>query len=197
MRSYNRRKNIRIQITLIFMLLFSSLIIGTTIARYQSTLCNQSTANAARWVFKLSYKDNVITTSNYSVNLEDTITSHSINVEENYIAPGTEGKIPLSIDCRDCEVGVKYTMNLTDINSSIPNQLKFYTTFTYDEDSQIILNKDYTGYFNLSDIENVQDKTIYWKWFPIDDTETNADDMEKSGKEMNINISIEGEQQIQ
>lgn len=194
------KNNKKIKITtiiIIYLLIIACLILSITIARYQTSITNETTQiNTAKWVFKLSYNNTQITNTDYNIDLKDTITTTSTNIAADYIAPGTAGAIDLKIDCTDCEVGVKYILKITDPNATLPSQLKFYTNSDFSSSSEINLNTEYLNYIGIADVNTIQDKTIYWKWIATDENTINNEDLNKSGKTMEINIKITGEQMI-
>lgn len=196
-RSNNGGKRIfKISKLLIYILIVSCLALSITIARYQTTLNQVASVDTAKWIFKLSYNNTQVTTAEYNIDLKDTITTVSENVASDYIAPGTAGQIPLQIDCTDCEVGVQYSLKITDPTSTLPGQLKFYTSSDYSDASLITLGTIYTDNISLEQINTIQNKTIYWKWIATDDNTINQQDLAKSGTAMTINIIISGQEKI-
>lgn len=190
-------KNIfNFKLVIVYIIIISFIITGVTIAKYQNEIKNTSNATTANWLFKLSYNNTEMTTD-YTIPLRDTITTQSTNVAANYIAPGVGGSILLKIDCTECEVGVDYTINITDPNNSLPSNLKFYKSADLTDSNLIPLGTNYTTKLTIDQIKEIQNNTIYWKWIAEDETTINANDLAKSGTDMNINISITGEQQIE
>lgn len=196
MKNYIKPQKINFTTILVCILIISCIIAGLTIARYQEGLKKVTTISSANWLFKLTYNNTEITTEDYTINLKDTITNQSENVQADYIAPGVAGTIPLKIDCTECEVGVKYTITATDPNNTLPGQLKLYKSADYSDQSLISLGTSYTDYIEINELSTVKDCTIYWKWIPQDESSINQDDISKSGTEMSVNITISGEQLI-
>lgn len=183
----NERKG-NLTIKLIYILFISVIVVNLSLARYRTTNDATTTSSAANWFFNLSVEDTVISQT-FNVNLEDTLLENN-NIKSGVIAPGSEGSFTLGIDARGCQVAVKYEIVLSDTNGTIPEGLEFYNSSTYTQDSRIVLDVPYVGIINLTEINTIKEKTIYWKWITAQDT----DETQYNNETINIDMNLTGTQ---
>ena len=163
-------------------------------ARYQSIIAQKTTMQVAKWSFKVNGQ-----TENFAeINLADTVQSD--HIAENRIAPGTQGCFEIELDASGSEVGVKYTVEITEIVDK-PANLKFYSDaeFTKEmkiENGSILI----TGVITLDKINEKVNKNIYWKWaYNTGSTEeeilqNDVLDTQDAGKTTTMKIIVTGEQ---
>lgn len=87
----------------IYILIIIILITAFSMAMYQTTLKKPGTATTANWTFKILLND-VEVNNDFTINLSDTMKPKENKIDTGVIAPGTEGKFKISVDCRGCEV---------------------------------------------------------------------------------------------
>lgn len=180
----------------IYILIAIILLLGFSMAMYQTTIQKPGTATTANWSFKVLLND-VEVEDNFNVDLANTITSATDKIDTGVVAPGTEGNFKISIDCRGCEVGVKYGIQLNNIEGqTIPENLKFYTTESCIPETQINLGYEYSNFLSLIENSQVDNKTIYWKWTALDDDENNQKDINASNTTFSIGVKVSGSQYI-
>lgn len=124
-------------------------------ARYTTTLPKvDGTATVAKWSFKTTGLDSFARTD--TVALTD--------IAEGKLAPGTKGKIQASVDATGCEVGVDYTVSVTDVVNK-PENLKFYSDADCQTEIAIASGKySVTGTIDANADTKTVAPAIYWKW---------------------------------
>jgi len=167
-------------------------------ARYQTSVQGESTAQVARWSFKVNGNG----TQTEQVSFLMTRTDSNNTVATGTIAPGTYGEIPIEIDVTGTQTDLIYTISGSTVN--MPRNLKLY----FDEDrtqEMAVVGEQFSkgNYLKLADIgdgEKVITETIYWEWpFETGTTENakqmnNQKDTEDMGKAMTMAVTIEGKQ---
>lgn len=124
-------------------------------ARYTKTISGVTgSATVAKWSFKATGLDSFARTD--SVALTD--------IANGKLAPGTKGKIDASVDATDCEVGVDYTVSVTDVANK-PTNLNFFS----DEDCTTKIEEvdgkySVTGTIDANAASKKVSPAIYWKW---------------------------------
>jgi len=167
-------------------------------ARYQTTVEGQSTAQVAKWEFKVNGNG----TQTQQVSFLMTRTDNNQTVAEGTIAPGTYGEIPIEIDVTGTQTDLVYT--IIGSTENMPRNFRLY----YDEartQEMVVLNQKFSKgkYLKVSDIGTEEKKiseTIYWEW-PFETGEEVADiernnikDTEDMGKTMTMSLTVEGKQ---
>lgn len=124
-------------------------------ARYTTTLPTvDGTATVAKWSFQATGLDSFARTD--SVALTD--------IAGGKLAPGTQGKIEASVDATGCEVGVDYTVSVTDIANK-PTNLKFYSDEGCTNEITAVSGKySVTGTIEANAASKTVTPAIYWKW---------------------------------
>lgn len=140
---------------LVFALLFVTVLAGTlavrTYAKYTSTLNSEASATIAKWAFASDNESTALT-----LNLDKTYDPDTLVA--NKIAPGTSGSFSIQLSNANTEVGVDYSIALTDTTGA-PTNLKFYSDSAHTTE---LTNATYTG--TLSPNAAATTITIYWEW---------------------------------
>lgn len=124
-------------------------------ARYTTTLPTvDGTATVAKWSFTATGLDSFARTD--TVALTDIATGK--------LAPGTKGVIQASVDATGCEVGVDYTVSVTDVTNK-PTNLKFYSDADCTKEITAVSGKySVTGTIDANATTKTATPAIYWKW---------------------------------
>lgn len=147
-----------------------SAIIGGTNAKYISRVTGNGNAQVAKWDFKVNGQ----TSSMQTINLLDTYKEETL--VNGRIAPGTEGSFDLVIDAGQSEVGINYSVDLSD-NNNKPDNLKFKLGNIWVDDINQ-LESTLSGIINANDSNRTRTLTVDWKWDyeTGDETEINEND---------------------
>lgn len=175
----------------IVLLLFVGVIfcfVGSTYAKYTSSITKTSSVAIAKWNF---YKDNLNQT--FNINLqenydESTLISsrNEMGMEYKIIAPGTKGSFDVKLT-NTSEVGADFIVSLDNIDN-LPKNIKFYKDENY-QTELIPGSSKITGSLKANDKEGLILK-IYWKW-PYEAGTLN--DGVYSGDTLDNELSISGE----
>jgi len=167
-------------------------------ARYQTTVKGESTAYVAKWNFKVTGD----TTQTGEVVFAFTRDDGNTTVAEGTIAPGTSGKMDITVDVTGTQTDLIYT--ISGSTEDMPRNLKLYSDAARTQEISVLGQKFSKGnYLKVSDIGNGEKKipeTIYWEWpFETGEKEdekirNNAIDTEDMGKAMTMLIKVEGKQ---
>ena len=167
-------------------------------ARYQTSVQGEGTAQVARWEFKVNGNGTQTEEIEFAITRDDGNTA----VAEGMLAPGTSGKIDITVDVTGTQTDLVYTISGTTEN--MPRNFKLY----YDEartKEMVVLGQKFSKgkYLKVSDIgtgEKIIPETIYWEW-PFETGITAADiernnikDTEDMGKTMTMALTVEGKQ---
>ena len=200
----NESKNSRkIKLIIIIVMIIAIIgLIGYAFARYITRLNGTTTADIAKWSFKV----NGSTNQNFVIDLANTRTgvTQEAEVQEGYIGPGTAGAFEIELDATDSEVSLEYDINLNvdyTNNEAFPKNLIFYSDSTmqnaiYHDNGGIKLN----GFIGWNDNSQVQTKTIYWMWSyetGSTQTEINNNDIADSywmGKPITLSMNVTAKQ---
>lgn len=148
------KKIVLLVIAIIAILL--SFVGGQAYAKYMSRVTGQGTADIANWSFRVNENEEKLQT----ISLKSTINNSTL--ENNKIAPGTEGEFQIKIDATGAEVGINYVIKFEN-ESQKPTNLKFtYDGKTYN--SLTDLQQDLTGIINANDENKVKNLTVAWNW---------------------------------
>jgi len=166
-------------------------------ARYQSSVQGESTAQVAKWSFKVAGDKTQTEQIAFPISRTDTNTT----VAEGAIAPGTYGEIPIEIDVIGTQTDLIYTISGTMGN--LPRNMKLYYDSARTQEILVTdMNFSKVGYLSVSDINQtpIQGQTIYWEW-PFETGETaeqktanNQIDTEDMGKTMTMALTVTGKQ---
>lgn len=142
-------------IAILLAIILIILLVGAwAFARYTSTVSGTGTATVAKW----SFKENGLGT------LTRTDTVAITDIAEGKLAPGTKGTISASVDATGCEVGVDYTISVTDVQNK-PTNLKFYKDEECTQPLSAVDGKySVTGTIAVDEASKVVSAPIYWKW---------------------------------
>ncbi len=145
-------------IVLLLIVTIVSLILATYAwAKYTTTVTGSSTAQVAKWDVKFTPASTVFT-KNFT---------HVVNER---LAPGTSGKIAMTVVSTDTEVDYHYTLNMSKITNK-PTNLHFYTDEACTAANEIAVTGTTATAYNdvpvtLSGNKAATNKeiNIYWKW---------------------------------
>jgi len=168
-------------------------------ARYQTTVQGESTAQVAKWNFKVTGDK----TQTEQVSFLITRTDNNQTVADGTIAPGTYGEIPIEIDVTGTQTDLVYTISGSVVN--LPRNIKLYSDSARTKELVITDGEQFSkgNYLKLADIgteEKLISETIYWEWpFETGATEdaikrNNEMDTEDMGKAMTMALKVEGKQ---
>lgn len=149
---------------------------------YKSSGVGSKRFSVAAFDVKLNDSSNL----NQTIDLKDTITDN--NYSSNYVMPGTNGNIVLSLDFSGVEVSCKYNIKLGSY--SLPSNLKFYSDANYTNEFSSI-----NGYYNLGSDSTII-HNIYWKWDYKTDNNSNNDDNSFMNTELLVPIKVDVTQRL-
>jgi len=167
-------------------------------ARYQTTIQGESTAQVAKWNFKVTGD----TTQTGQVAFPISRTDENTTVAEGTIAPGTYGEIPIEIDVTGTQTDLIYT--IIGSMANLPRNLKLYSDSARTQEigieGQIFSRADYLKVADIGTETKIISEKIYWEW-PFETGETaedikinNQEDTEDMGKPMTMALTVSGKQ---
>ncbi len=167
-----RRKDTIFVIIFFIVLTIAFKLMSETFARYSDVTNGVGMIPIAKWNFE---EDNKV--ENIVINLLDNI--DTTKLVDGKIAPGTKGDFQIKISNKNTEVAIEYDIKLD--MSSVPSNLK-------------ITNPDIeTGTLNYLEEKTL---TFNWEWDYYVNNESDEEDTEYMGTELNIPITITGRQRI-
>ena len=173
----------KLDILMIIMLILSfvTLLAGDVVetnSKYISSGLSEANLKIATWEFKLNGTND----SSIDIALSDTLTENQYSTTS--VIPGTNGAIPLDIDCTNSKVALDYTIELNTV--TIPTNLKFYTDETYTTEYSPI-----SAFVGINDTKTIN-HNVYWKWDFTEEDETT--DWENTN--LIVTIIVNAEQRI-
>ena len=129
-----------------------------TYSSYESNLDSKIVPNIANWDIYIN--DNLITTSEQkTISIKDIVWKNN-HAADNKVAPGSKGKLDITIDPKQTDVAIKYEIEIIDkkVDSN-----KILTVTNIDlNDNQITKTEDniYNGIISIDDIKNEKETTI-------------------------------------
>jgi len=167
-------------------------------ARYQTSVEGEGTAQVAKWSFKVNGNTSQTEHVVFAITRDDGNTT----VTEGTIAPGTSGKIDISVDVSGTQTDLVYTIIGSMQNK--PTNLRLYFDAERTQE-MIVVGENFSkgNYMTLQDIQQspVRTETIYWEW-PFETgttdeekTRNNLIDTEDMRKEqITMQLTVEGKQ---
>lgn len=138
--------------------LVSACMVGSTLAKYTTSLTGSGSAVVAKWAPKFTSGDAAFTNSTV-VSLKDTtIGTNKLTADK--IAPGTDGSFSIVVEHDSgSDVAFHYTITMTN-KQGMPTNLKFYSDagFTTEITTDELVSAD----LMLGD--GAATATVYWKW---------------------------------
>jgi len=136
--------------------------VSGTYARYTSTFTGTSSARVAKWAFNLDGGETAGTTLNFKLfeSVNDANVTKGIN--ENIIAPGTEGKFQINLDATGAEVGVDYQIRFENETQKPTNLVFMYQGNNYSSIKE--LEENLKGTINANEEEKTKAIEVNWKW---------------------------------
>lgn len=146
--------------------------------------------------------------TNQTISLADTITKSECKLDNNCIAPGTEGKFYIKVNGEGSMVKIDYEVKLIK-EENTPSNLYFFINKNDTEErfntlSELFEKNNFSGSFEIHG-EKMKIYEIYWKWpfeiFNEDGTINESKDLEdiefaKQHKDYIFEIEISGKQSI-
>lgn len=157
------KKKTILKIAIVVMLVIAMFVAGYTYSKYKSTVAGSITGNVAKWSFSAQGANGVALNNISLIN-----TANNISTANNTIAPGTSGSFGIVIDATGSEVGVDYSVEVTDETIN-PSHLKFYLNdgsqnpTKYDSLSQLAANTLH-GTIPVNAENKTQTLNIGWEW---------------------------------
>lgn len=152
--------------SIVAILIIIALLVGYTFAKYYSSYDGRSTAQIAKWSFKV---DGWSTAETKQISLVDTLSYEDrVDLEDGKIAPGFEGKVELQLDASDSEVDVEYYIK-TEESGHKPSNLVFKAeidgelTETY-QTLQELATQELKGRILKTDSNKTRNIVIYCTW---------------------------------
>ena len=176
------KKNLKL-LGITFTILGFVLIFIGSYAYYMRVVNGTITGNAGAFIFDVLYNDVSFTT----VDLYDTIESPSSS--NRVIVPGDKGSFDLVAKGTGSDTSIEYSISFN--TSTVPENMIFYLDEGKTQVLDIYTNK-INGYL---DVAGTMEKThtIYWEW-PYDSGRYNDLDMNHSGQNITINVTIAAKQ---
>ena len=168
------KKKTILRIIIVALLVCLMFIAGYTYSKYMSSVSGRVSANIAKWSFSASGENGVSLNDISLINTADNMATAN-----NTIAPGTSGSFGIVIDATGSEVGVDYSVTVSNENSG-QSHLQFYL----DDGSQnptkynsltALANAELKGTIAANDANKVITLPVAWEW-PYEGTGT---DLEK------------------
>ena len=176
-----KNNSIRIAIIVMALTLITSCFVGTTFAKYQSTVATSATATVAKWDIKAGVADDEISITGdetVAFNLFDTVVdtyadgasdyNQLTNVADGRIAPGTKGEFTFSIkNSSDVTAQWKVDFDGTDLKG-VPIQFRVDP----EDDDEWVDFEDLEGtdFANIA-MNTTASVTIEWRWAFGDDVD--------------------------
>lgn len=165
------KKQKRMLLSVLIILLILCVVLGYTFAKYYSMYEGKANQKIAKWNFKVN---NWEASPTETINLLDTTTNGQV------IAPGSEGNFEIDIDASGSEVDVRYSIVATQ-TGNIPENMRFYvqkegssTKNGPYSDFQTMVNEQMTNTIAKSDTNKKANFVVYWEW-PYDSGNDEAD----------------------
>ncbi len=112
------KKQKKMFLSIVAILILIVLLIGFTFAKYYSVYEGAVSVQAAKWSFRVNGWNPVETEK---LSLTRLASTTNINLEEGKIAPGYGGEIPIEIDATGSEVDVNYHIEVEESGNKPPN----------------------------------------------------------------------------
>lgn len=167
--------------------LVTTCLLGGTLAKYTSTVNGTATFIAAKWSFKANNQE-----ENFTVTDIGRSAYTNTDIADGVIAPGVEGAFDVVLDASESQVGVGYTIKITNADETgtvtIPTGLLFSTDGTTYKALDNL--GDITGTIDYSSSEMKKTVQILWKW----EYGAESDDTSSQGKSIDLKIGVTGTQ---
>ena len=171
-------------VVLILFMLFVSVAVPMTYARYKNENDATGEVKVAKWDIKVNGKsideELIIDLFNSVENVSDTTT--------NYIMPGSQGSFDLKIE-NESDVTALVSISLEEVlnNKNIPIVYSLTEQGEYKDDKDFIIANDEEVVFG--EINNIKNYKIYWQWPFYSDDNLVINSNEKLKVKVNIKVS--------
>ncbi len=187
---------IRIAGAMLCLSLLMTCVVSGTLAKYMSSATGTAKATVAKWSIKVGDKD-IAKETTFTCDLFASImdldedgnvtTDAETDVADKKIAPGTGGKIELTVE-NASEVTVLYSLALEETANTANVPIE------YSLDNVTWKNKDNLASLEVSDPElavGAEAATIYWRWaFDGDDTADTALGIAETAPEVSLTVTV-------
>lgn len=154
----------------------------SSFSKFKSSGTGTGNISVADFGIKLNGSSNLT----QNINLKSTITTNSYS--DNYLMPGTNGNIVLTLDFSNVDVSANYTINIGTLD--LPTNLKLYSDSSYTTEFSSI-----TGTYNVGST-TLYTHNIYWKWdYKTDDVSTINDNLYMN-KSLSVPVVVIASQKI-
>ena len=113
-----------------------ALVLGYTFSKYVKSYNVVTSSNVAKSSFSAELFNSKNSSTTTTISLADTV--ENSKVEDNRIAPGTNGDFTIVIDALDSEVDIDYSVELLTETSKPQNLVFSYNGYTYESLSSLI-----------------------------------------------------------
>ncbi len=167
-------------INIMYLVIFVSVIVFIIIPKTSSSYADEYNADGQIEIAKWSFDVGVGSASSNEIDLIETIADES---PYHSLVPESFGQFEIIINAIDNDTIINYTISIDKNNSNLPDNLKFYTDETY-QNEFAINNKE----IPLSSDNEIIEK-VYWKWNYTEDDESYW-----NGNNISLVIKVIGEQ---
>jgi len=117
-----------------------------TYGLFETNSTGNSEFQVGRWVILLN---NIDTTINRTITLDDFTYTGNQHIESGYFAPGSSGTLDLVIDATDTDVAFEYSLVFD--TTEIENHPNITIEITNTETNEVIQDDEYTGTMYMND----------------------------------------------
>lgn len=153
-------KKIRVILTLFFLISFlvTSYLIGNTYALFETSLSSTYNIETGKW--EITINDTLIEPTTTSFVLDQvTILENPYVIDQNKIAPGTEGYFDIEINPNDTDVSIEYSISFDF--SSVPTGIEILgVTETNGENLEEIEENTFSNIITLDEIKDGKKNNI-------------------------------------
>lgn len=194
-----KNKLMRAATLLMVLTLMTSCFVGSTFAKYTSTVSASDTATVAKWSIKVNGGEMTTNVPAFTFDLFNTIQDDALggaddeNVKDNLLAPGTGGSFALKVD-NESEVTAKYTITLEEMSNlySVPLQYSLDGTTWYDNFATIHNDASMKDkVLTMVAPNNTYTVTVHWRW-AFDEDVANHHGSQSDLKDTDIGIAAQG-----
>ena len=123
---------------------------------YETQIQKTAVADVATWNVKVNGEEQKVQ------KIELVPTTNNETLEDNKIAPGTEGSFNIVVDATGTDIVIDYNVRFVN-ESNKPRNLKFI--FNNQEYNSVAeLEKHLSGIIDAKDENKVKTMTVYWQW---------------------------------
>lgn len=177
------------------LILLIAVVFGFTFSKYVKSYTISTATNVAKWNFAGEVFNSKNSSTTTTISLADTVTNSK--VEENRIAPGTNGDFTIVIDATGSEVDIDYKVEMLSETSKPRNLVFSYNGNIYKSLSELIASNDcFNDTISHDSSEKRKEFVVEWEWpyesYSEDGTvldEIDVEDSQNSNYEFDLKIS--------